>query len=114
MTTPADGQDREKTLDKGLLPVGVVVTLLVGFAALVFTGATRAEKMESRTENIDAAAKVTAAEVKEHSKDLVNHDRRIQRVEDAQVNILDILKDIRSDQKDLKSAVEEIRKSRSK
>ncbi len=102
----------EQTLDKSLLPVGVVVSIVIGFVGLTFTGATRAEKMEARTEAVDAAQKITAAEVKEHVKDLVAHDRRIQRVEDAQVTMLDVLKEIRADQKDLKSAVEDLRKKR--
>lgn len=99
-----------QTLDKGLLPIGVVVSLLVGFAALIFTGTTRAEKMEAKIETVDASLKLTSADTKDHTRELASHDRRIQRVEDALVNSLEILKEIRSDQKDLKGAIEDIRK----
>ena len=102
----------EHTLDKSLLPVGVVVSIVIGFVGLTFTGATRAEKMEGKIEVVDAAQKATTAEVKELAKESAAKALRIQRVEDAQVGFAEVLKEIRDDQKDMKRALNKLNEKR--
>ena len=105
-------EDAVADLSKGTLPValvvGLVASVVAGVSGYATSQATASQAVKDQVVAVDAATKATAAEVKEQGKALVDHDKRLQRVEDAQVSMVELLREIRSDQKEMKGAVQEL------